>query len=465
MRRLALILGTGAAALLVVILGFARGGGGDSTYRVDVIFDSAKGMVPGQAVKVAGAKAGTVTGVRLAPGPSARLELNLDSRFARFSADARCKILPEGFISERYVECDPGSPAKPKLPEGKSGVPTVSRSRTAVPVALQDVINIFSVPVDQRVRLLLNELGIATAGRGADLNAILRRSNPALSQAGRVLSIVDAQRTEVTRAVVQTDRVLARLARDQRDVRGFVKNLAAVTRTTAAHHTALGQSVRDLPPMLRAMDLGLASLRRVATDGTPLVRDLRAAAPGVRRLTSTLPAFARAGTPAVRALGDAAATGRRSVRSARPVVSSLRSFATRSRPVVTQLRQLTGNLRETGGIEAVLNLGYALAGMSAGFDGVSHMAGVYIGLYPQCLLSTVLSVETAGCKHSFTAPGKGTVPVNAPSAGPQMGGNTALGPVASPPRVGSDARGSTADPQQTKPTPQQTKAFLDYLLK
>ena len=43
------------------------------------------------------------------------------------------------------------------------------------------------MPVDVRLQVLINELGIATAGRGEDLKALLERSNPALGQAQQVL--------------------------------------------------------------------------------------------------------------------------------------------------------------------------------------------------------------------------------------------------------------------------------------
>ena len=66
----------------------------------------------------------------------------------------------------------------------RDGLPTVPLQRTTVPVSLQDVLDIFSLPVDERLSVLINELGIGTAGRGTDINAILRRANPALD-AGR----------------------------------------------------------------------------------------------------------------------------------------------------------------------------------------------------------------------------------------------------------------------------------------
>ena len=109
MRRLVatalvVVVAAGAAAL---VLGSRAGAASD--YRVDVIFDSARGVIPGQLVKVAGAPVGSIKDVKVTPGYRARIELEVDRRFAPFKADARCSIQPEGLIAEYFVQCDPGT--------------------------------------------------------------------------------------------------------------------------------------------------------------------------------------------------------------------------------------------------------------------------------------------------------------------------------------------------------------------
>src|SRR5205823_3304517 len=138
----------------------------------------------------------------------------------------------------------------PALPIGAGGLPTVPVTHTAVPVSLQQLLNIFTQPTSARLALMLNELGIGTAGEGENINAILRRANPALAQAGHVLSIIDAQRRQVATAVGQTDQVLGQLAAHDSQVRSFVDNAAAVAQTSASHRTALGEGVRRLPALL-----------------------------------------------------------------------------------------------------------------------------------------------------------------------------------------------------------------------
>src|SRR5581483_8344409 len=97
-------------------------------------------------------------------------------------------------------------------PLGPDRIPTVPLTHTTVPFSLQDVLNVFSAPTDQRLGILISELGIGTAGRGVDINALLRRADPTLVSVDRTLSILNVQRADIAQAVGQTDTVLTQLA-------------------------------------------------------------------------------------------------------------------------------------------------------------------------------------------------------------------------------------------------------------
>ena len=114
MRRVGLIV----VVLALVGTGAAIAGSraeGSSSARFDVIFDDARGLIGGQLVKVAGARAGTIQNVTLTPQFKARVEATIDSRFVPFHQDATCTIRPEGLIAENYIDCDPGTADSPVL--------------------------------------------------------------------------------------------------------------------------------------------------------------------------------------------------------------------------------------------------------------------------------------------------------------------------------------------------------------
>lgn len=455
----------GVVGLATIVVAGVPGGSERTSYRVDAIFDSARGMVPGQLVKIGGVRVGEVSDVSLAPGPTARITFSVPARFGPFRADASCRILPEGLISENYLDCDPGDPGKPELSAGAAGRPTVSRSRTSAPVTLQNVIDIYAAPTRDRLRIVLDELGLATAGRGTDINAVLRRANPALSQARRVLAVLEQQNETLGAAIDDSNAVVRSLADDAQAVRGFVTGAAGVTEMLAERSDRLSATVRELPAMLESSDSGLRVIGRLARDGVPLADDLREAGPVLDAVTRRLGTFSRVGRPAVGAVRAAAATGRRQLPVVTGITRQLGGFAAQAVLVGAQLRDLLVSLRDTGGVESLLNLGYTLASMSSGYDSVSHMAGVYIGLSPECVAANQSadgSRSTAplpsGCSHSFRSPGQGTVPVNAPGAGPQNQWDSVL----------SDAviAGSRPTSRRARPLSRsESEMLLDFLLK
>jgi virulence factor Mce-like protein len=410
MRR-ALLFVLVAGGVVLTLLLVSSGGSG---YRVDAIFDTSKGISSGYLVKVAGVRVGTVAAVQLTPELKARLTLQIDHGMAPFRADASCQILPEGLISENYVQCDPGSSPRP-LADGPTGVPTIPVARTAEPVSLQDVLDIFSIPVTDRLQALINELGIGVAGRGRDLNAILRRADPSLSSSRRVLAILGRQRHQVADAITQTDGVLERLASRGGDVRSFVDRTRALTQTVADHADPLRTAVADLPPMLASVTSGLRSVRRATAAGRPLLDALQTAAPSLTSLIAALPRFAEAGTPAVRRLGLVARRGVPALREATPQFERLSRFTTGLAPVARQGALLLNSLTEQGGFEAIQKFWYFMAAMSGTYDSVSHYVAVLINIETRCLIN----LQALGCSQAYSAPGHGTIPVNAPDAGPQ----------------------------------------------
>lgn len=411
MRRLVALLVGATVAVAVVV---AASGGGAPQYRVAAIFDVARGIVPGQQVKVAGVAVGQITDVQLAPGPKARIVMELDRRFAPFRTDASCTILPEGLLSENFVSCEPGTFSHAPL-ASSDGLPTVPVSHTTVPASLQELLDVFSLPTDDRLRVLIDGLGIATAGRGEDLNAVLYRSNPALTQAQRVLGVINRQRQQLATGVGQTNRVLASISNPS--ARALVDRAAEVAQTIAIHRVGLSESLRRLPPLLSALRPGLSAVDRTLASGSPLLGELQASAPEVNAITNRIPSFLAAATPALHSLSAAATAGHPAMRAATPVVRDLRKMSATARGFAPPLDSFLINLRNSGAIEGTLASLYTFAVWTDSYDTVSHLAGVAIRPILQCV--TVPS--TPGCRANYNSPGQGTIPANDPACGPQPG--------------------------------------------
>lgn len=396
-------IGMVSAILVALLLGpgtSLKGGGAkaDSAYRVDVIFDTAKGIIPGQLAKIAGARVGTIKDVVLTPDYKARIQMEVDPRFRPFHTDAKCNIQPEGLISERFVQCDPGTQSAPVLEPENGQAPTVPVTSTSVPVAITDLFNIFRVPVRERLTVVLSTLGIGVAGRGEDLNGILRRANPTLALTRKALNILGDQRRALRDTVIAVDKVSGDLARRPQSVTRFLDQAADVSKTTADHSTALGQAINRLPRLLDEVQPTMRQLNGVAADGTPVLRDLRAATPGLSALVDQLGPFSDVARPALDRVAVAGNTGRGTIRVARPVVSLLKAFADKAGPTGTSLNALLVNLQERGGVENLLKFIYGAAAASSRYDAVSHILPAHLFL---SACGFFAQTPVAGCSANY----------------------------------------------------------------
>ncbi|MGZ3682672.1 MAG: MlaD family protein, partial [Bdellovibrionota bacterium] len=90
-------------------------------YRVDAVFDTARGLLPGARVKIAGANVGVVDDIVLTPQRKALVEMRIDKRFAPFHTDAYCSSRPQGLVGVEDVNCQPGTPSGTPLADGQEG--------------------------------------------------------------------------------------------------------------------------------------------------------------------------------------------------------------------------------------------------------------------------------------------------------------------------------------------------------
>lgn len=404
--RRVLVLATLAAlavAGLALTLGASRSGAADgtpSTYRVNAIFDTAKGIIPGQVVKIAGARVGSVDDVTLTEDFKARIEMTVDGRFAPFRSDAACDIQPEGLISERFVQCDPGSPDGRELQQ-ENGVPTVPVERTKVPVAITDLFNIFNLPVRQRFTVIVSSLGLGLAGRGTDVNEIIRRASPTLGLVRDVLQRLERDKRDLQDAVSATDAVVAQLAQRPERVGDFVDRAARLTSRTARHTSALRQGIRDLPALLDETEPTVRRFETFSRASTPLLRQLRTAAPQLTRLLTQVKPFAEAGRPALRSLNTTSMTGRRTIEVAAPVVDLLRTFAGAALPTGTQLADLVTNLRDRGVTESVGRFAYNAVGFTGRYDKHGHIAPAH-AFFNACAIFA--ETPSPDCRATYTTP-------------------------------------------------------------
>jgi ABC-type transporter Mla subunit MlaD len=396
-RRAVVLLAATPAVLLAAGCGTTSSGHG--TYRVAAIFDNASFVTPDVDVRIAGARVGQVTDLSVTRDHKARVEMEIDGDFGPFHDDADCTIQPQSLISERFINCTPGTSAAPVVPE-RDGAPTLGLQGTHAPVDIDQVLNTFKLPVRQRLTLLLDGLGGGLTARGADLNAAIRRAAPALQATHETLAILAGDRARLQRLIAGSDTVLQSLAAGRGRVADFVRQAGVVAATSGARQRRLAAAVRDLPALLGQAQPSLDRLGRFASLATPFTQDLRRAAPGLRQLVTELKPFAGRATPTLTRLGETARKTTTALPDLAPQVRRLGRFATAAAPAGKLAAELFTSFRDRGTLEALQGFTYYAASAVARFDKNSHYLPAYLLASP---CTVYARTPEAGCDAHFAA--------------------------------------------------------------
>ena len=431
MRRIALLISTPLAlAGLIVALLAGSSAQGSSSASFNVIFDNARGLIGGQLIKVAGAKAGTIDNVTVINQGGvfrARIEASIDSKFMPFHQDATCTIRPEGLIAENYVDCNPGTMGSPVL---TGSPPTVGVTHTSEPVSLLDLFNIFNLPTRERFQVIIDEFGIGTAGRGDDFNAILRRANPALKLANEAIGILSRQKAQLAQIVDASSQIAFQGATHTADVQNFLTHAAALTQLTASHATQLSQAINRLPANLDATQSALGQVDTIAISGTPLLSEIHAAVPSLNKVANDLGPFVAAAKPGLAKLGSAITTAIPAIRQTTPLIKTLRSYLGGSLASTRLFSKLASNLQQAGFVENFLSVAYYIASSTAREDSISHLLSVLLIGPDSGLCGAFATTPIPICSAHF-APQSGAVAARAPRAStpsPATGGPAAPAP-------------------------------------
>ena len=417
MRRIFAIAVVTASAIVALVLGVGASDDSGEGYEVRAIFDNVSGAVEGEDVKIAGARVGAIKGLDVTAEKKAVVELEIEEAgFAPFHADAHCTIRPQSLIGEKFVECDPGTPDAPALeevPDGEDGAgqAMLPLERTSSPVDLDLINDIMRLPYRSRLALLINEFGTALAGRGAELNAVIHRANPALRETDEVLKILANQNRTLAQLAVNGDRALGPLAREREHVGNFIVKANETAQATAERRGELGESLAKLPRTLSELKPTMKDLGALSDEMTPVISDLGEAAPGLNRFILALGPFSRQSEPALESLGDAVEVGGPALVDTEPLLDDLRDFGVDANPVSRNLNRLLTSFDETGGIERLMDYIFFQTTAINGFDSVSHY--LRAGLIAAAGCVQYATSITFGCESTF-----GEAKVEGASAGP-----------------------------------------------
>jgi ABC-type transporter Mla subunit MlaD len=473
-----------------IVIGIVRSATNDETkdhYFVRAIFDNASSLVKGEDVKIAGVPVGVVSGMDVTDDKKAAITLRIDKKeFTPFKDDAHCTIRPQGLIGEKFVECTPGSASSPALRkiehgDGK-GERLLAVQDTSSPVDLDLLNDIMRLPYRERLAILLNELGTGLAGRGADLNEVIHRANPALLETDKVLEILGNQNRVLARLARDSDQALAPLARQREHFADFIVQANRTGEATAERSADIERGLNRLPEFLRQLRLFMVDLEGLADQGTPLLTNVKEAAPALGRFIKAQGTLADASRESFPSLGNALERGRPALIRSRPLIQDLARLGTQLNPTSKNLDAITKSLNETGGVERINDFQFYVPLAINGFDTMGHYlrAGLVANT---CTAYTSVNGGQA-CQGTFYNPSESSSAAARAKAARAKGAKSQSSGQSSVPPTGTLLQGllgSPDDPSQARqrkaaisrlgrqarrPSPglQADEPMLDYLL-
>jgi ABC-type transporter Mla subunit MlaD len=290
---------------------------------------NAFGIVEGSDVRIAGVNAGSVKDLEITPEKRAAVTVELSGPLSTLGEDTTCSTEPQSLIAEYFINCEPkGSPLE------DNGV--IPADRVSQTVQTDLVQNTLREPYKRRLQLLINEFGTALAGNPDNLNEAIRLGAPSLTELRKVTRILGEQNAIIRDLNVNSDRVIGELTARREDVVRFIQEARDTARASAERREDLSRDFDLLDDFLAELDPTLVELENVAREQTPLLTDLRAAAPDLNTLAQNLPPFNDAGTDAIDTLGQASEVGERALKRGADEIEQLADSGRRA-PVTTEM--------------------------------------------------------------------------------------------------------------------------------
>jgi phospholipid/cholesterol/gamma-HCH transport system substrate-binding protein len=497
-----------AAALVALALLAISAGGNNGNYEVRAIFDDAGNIIPGEQVKIAGVKVGKVTSVTPTPQAKAAVVLDISNDgFKEFREDASCEIRPQALIGEKYVDCLPTQPRVPgtplpaalkKIPSGEGeGEYLLPVKNNSSPVDVDLLGDINRLPERERLTIILNELGAGLASRGSDLHEVIQRANPALREFDRVLSILQSQNAVLNKLAVTSDKALGPFARVRQQFADFLAQSNTVAQASAAQRGALARNLQLFPPFLRQLVPAMQRLEKFADQTLPTFTNLNKAAPSISQAFVSLPGFSKSSEKFFVNFGQTAKRSGPALTSSKKLLGELKALGKPVKPFSENLASLFTSLRDTGGLERIMDFIFLGAGAANGYDQLGHFLrteGVggtcvkyFITPNPNCnrKIGTVASSSSATKASVSSEPAglvmertlavlKGATPAQAiakypgtPAAGEIAGGTLTSSAPGSATAVAQPVGGSTSGTTYYSPSAESPEAdgmLLNYLL-
>ena len=284
-----------ALAVVAVAAIVLRGG---SSYKVNAIFENASQIVTGDLVQVSGNNVGTVSNISLTPSGQAKLTLSInDSTFneLRQGTIATVREVSLSGIANRYVDLRLGPATGTPIPNNG----TIPTGDTASEVDLDEVLDTLDAPTRRALQGVIQGSAAQYAKEGQKMQAAWQYLNPAIASSSVLFHEINRDTNKFTQFIVNSSNLVSDIATRRSDLAGLVQNLSSTTGALARQHTALGESIQQLPGFMALADTTFVNLRNALDVVQPLVDVTKPVAPKLRQLLVQLKPLAEDSVPTV----------------------------------------------------------------------------------------------------------------------------------------------------------------------
>ncbi|WP_205698810.1 MlaD family protein [Conexibacter sp. SYSU D00693] len=390
-RMLAVATGVVAVALVAVALT------GDERHQLRVDLPSANGLRSGSEVKVGGVPVGRIDEIRLREGDVVEATLSLDREKAGpVREDARVEIVTANLLGSKYMVLQPGRRGREL-----GGGARIPASRVTTPTDLDEVLSALDGDTRARLQVVLNELGVAVAGRKREFSRTLQLLPTDLRSARRLVDEVVHDNATLERLVQRSSSYVGTLAAERRQLTDALDGLGRTVEVTAGRRRELQATLGQAPGALRSAQRFLADLERTTRPLEPAARALADTAPALTATLAQLRPFERAARPAFDRAVAVSPTLTQLARAATPVLRqadpTLRSLVRAVEAAAPVSRTLDVS------IDDVLGLVEGWARAIQGRDGLGHVFRGRATLSAEMLRTLVDSLGNPGTRRAERA--------------------------------------------------------------
>jgi ABC-type transporter Mla subunit MlaD len=368
-KYIAMIVGFVAVGAAIIVLG-----NDNHAYTIRAELSDAGGLRKNSSVKIAGVPAGTVKNITVTKDDHAIATLEIDDSAKPIGQGAQVNIRPTDLLGERYAEIKGGDSAKP-MPSGT----LVPMSRTAEPVELDDILNMLDADTRTRLGILINEAGVALAGRGANFNKLLAQLPPSLDDTAKLLKQIRGQNAALKVGVRRADSVTALVNGRREDMGKLIRQASEALDVVAQKRTQLGSTIQNAPGALANLRSTLANLDRASLQLRPAAADLQKTTAPLKATLAAIPTFTKAARPTLQKATDVSPDITRLATGALPTVKRLRPTLRKAAGQLSLSSPILKDLDRRGFDDLLLGVDSLYRGTKAR-DGIGHYIGAHLDI-------------------------------------------------------------------------------------